>query len=893
MPTLRALRPLALLACAACATAQATPPSARPAAPARARSAPRSFTQPRAIVLRHATVLPASGPAIEDGAVAFAGGRLVAVGRSAEVATPPGAEELDARGRFVTPGLIDAHSHLGVYASPEASFANADGNEATAPVTAEVDAAHSFWPQDPGLRRAAAGGVTALLSLPGSANLIGGRGFPVKLHFGTSAEEVRFPGAPDALKMACGENPKRVYGKERKAAPSTRMGSVAGYRQAFANAKDYLARLEAWQERRALRGAEVAGPAPARDLKLETLAGVLRGEILVQNHCYRADEMRVMLDVADEFGFKIRTFHHALEAYKVREVLAQKEVAVATWADWFGFKLEAWDGIPWNAGLIEAAGARAIIHSDSADGIQRLNQEAAKALFRAREAGLAIPDEAALRWITLNPAWAMGVDALTGSLDPGKQADVVLWDRHPFSGYARALRVWADGVVTYDAKTGPAEPSDFEVGEAAASWARLSPAGAQVPELPARADAQELPLEAGDCVLFSGVTVLSAGEVRPHQLVWTSGGRVARVLPLQAAEAPPASCRRVEGSGLVLTSGLIEPDTMVGLAEVLAEEPANDLGPRKPVDPSPVHAALRAVDSLNPASALLPVLRAGGLTAVVAAPSGGLVSGQSAALALDGSVLHPRAALLVRLGVAGHDAVGSTRGAALQAVRELFDDARFYAQRRADFERNALRKVAASRLDLEALQDALAGRQPVVIEANRESDVRTALALAAEYRLRAIVRGGAEAWRVAPELARAKVPVLMDPTEDLPQGFDSLAARPDGAALLARAGVSLLFSTFSHDRARALAQSAANAVAWGVPHGAALAAVTSNVADAFGLDTGRVQAGARADLVLWSGDPLELSSRPLGMWIGGKQVGLQSRQHALLEKYRRGAGRAP
>jgi imidazolonepropionase-like amidohydrolase len=345
-----ALLPL-LLSCATTAPSSAQPETAT--LPPIPTDAARSWNQPRAVVIRHATVMPASGPAIEDGAVAFADGKLLAVGRNAEVATPPGAEEIDGTGLYVTPGIIDAHSHLGVYASPS-SFSNDDGNEWSAPVTAEVDAEHGFWPQDPGLRRAAAGGITSLLVLPGSANLIGGRGFPVKLHFGRSAVEMRFPGARDVLKVACGENPRRAYGVERKSAPMTRMANVAGYRQAFAQARDYLNKLQDWEKKKEKKPEEV-GPPPMRDLKLETLAEVMRGNILVQNHCYRADEMAVMLQVAEENGFAIRAFHHALEAYKLRDKLAEKQVAVATWADWWGFKLEAWDGIPENAGLVSQA----------------------------------------------------------------------------------------------------------------------------------------------------------------------------------------------------------------------------------------------------------------------------------------------------------------------------------------------------------------------------------------------------------------------------------------------------------------------------------------------------------------------------------------------------------
>ncbi len=459
--------PLAIaLALAGCQTAHSSKPPPEEKAPVPVHE--QRWLQPRAVIIRHATVLPASGPAIEDGAISFQDGKILAVGKDQDVATLPGAEEIDGKGAFVTPGLIDAHSHLGVYASPS-TFSTNDGNEATGPVTAEVNAKDSYWPQDPGLRRAAAGGITSMLILPGSANLIGGRGFPVKLHFGRTSDDVRFPGAKDALKIACGENPKRVYGKGRKSAPSTRMGNVAGYRQAFAAARDYASKWDEWRK----KGGN--GPSPARELRMETLAAVLKGEILVQNHCYRADEMETMLDIAREFGFHIRAFHHAIESYKVRDILAREGVGVAVWADWWGAKLEMWDTVKENAGLNEEAGVRVAIHSDSAEGIQRLNQEAGKALFAARASGVKIADEAALRWITLNPAWIMGVDDRTGSLEAGKMADVVLWDRQPFSVYARAQRVWADGVMTYDARTGPADVSDFELSGPEREAASLTP----------------------------------------------------------------------------------------------------------------------------------------------------------------------------------------------------------------------------------------------------------------------------------------------------------------------------------------------------------------------------------------------------------------------------------
>ena len=265
-------------------------------------------------------------------------------------------------------------------------------------------------------------------------------------------------GAPPSLKIACGENPKRVYG-ERKSAPMTRMGNYAGYRAAFQSAKEYKRKWDAY----AKKGGE--GEEPARDWKLDTLSGVLAGEILVQNHCYRAEEMAQMVELSREFGFKIRAFHHALEAYKVRDMLAKEGIAVATWADWWGFKLEAWDGIPQNAALVHEAGAKAIIHSDDPTGAQILNQEAAKAMAYGRRAGISVGEDDALTWITANPAWAMGMEKDLGTLEKGKIADLVIWSGNPLSVYAHADQVYVEGGLAWDRKDPKMQPqSDFELG---------------------------------------------------------------------------------------------------------------------------------------------------------------------------------------------------------------------------------------------------------------------------------------------------------------------------------------------------------------------------------------------------------------------------------------------
>jgi imidazolonepropionase-like amidohydrolase len=413
----------------------------------------------RPTAIRGATILTATGQQIERGVIFMSGGKIVSVG-GPDTPIPADVAVIDGRGKWVTPGIIDAHSHLGVYPSP-AVGARSDGNEATDPNTAYVWAEHSIWPQDPGFNRARAGGVTTLMILPGSANLFGGRSVTVRNVPSITMQGMKFPGAPYGVKMACGENPKRVYGGKSRT-PATAMGNVSGYRRAWIDAADYTRR---WDEYRAKVEKGEKADAPKRDLTMDTLSGVLRGEILVQNHCYRADEMAVMIDIAREFGYKITMFHHASEAYKLGAVLAKEDICFATWADWQGFKMESLDGIEANAAIAYKAGACTVIHSDDETMTQRLNQEAALAMTAGNQIGFGITRAEAIAWITANPAKAMGIADQTGTLEAGKRADVVLWSADPFSVYALAEQVYLDGALVYDRKDPRFQPkSDFELG---------------------------------------------------------------------------------------------------------------------------------------------------------------------------------------------------------------------------------------------------------------------------------------------------------------------------------------------------------------------------------------------------------------------------------------------
>ena len=414
----------------------------------------------RPVLIRNATLLTGTGEQLDDADIVFAQGRIQVIGK--QLAPPADAVVIDGTGKWLTPGLIDVHSHLGVYPAPSHE-ASQDGNEMTEPNTAEVWAEHGVWTQDPQFTLALAGGVTTLHILPGSANLFGGRGVTLKNLPARMVQAMKFPGAAHSLKMACGENPKRVYG-ERKKSPGTRMGNVAGYRNAWIWATDYKKAWEQYYEDK--QGPNGKGlEEPQRDLQLETLAEVLRGNILVHNHCYRGEEMLVMLDIAREFGYKVTAFHHAVEAYKVADVLAANDVCAAMWPEWWGFKHEAFDMVEANVAMVDAAGACAIIHSDSAITIQHLNQEAAKVMASANKAGYDISRAHAIKWITSNPAKSLGIEAQTGSLEAGKMADVVMWDGDPFSVYSKAEKVFIDGAEVYDRKDRARQPvTDFDLG---------------------------------------------------------------------------------------------------------------------------------------------------------------------------------------------------------------------------------------------------------------------------------------------------------------------------------------------------------------------------------------------------------------------------------------------
>ena len=458
-----ALGLFASLTLAACATAsgpkadaQAAPGGPRLPLPWESDPYPSTYKPYPGVptLVRDVTIFDGEGGRIDHGAILFADGKVVQLAQQIEA--PSGARVIEGAGKWITPGIIDIHSHMGDFAVPQVSSL-ADGNELTSPVTSEVWAEHSVWPQDPEFSRALThGGVTTVQVLPGSGNLFGGRSVVLKLVSGRTVQEMKFPGAPYGLKMACGENPETVYGPKGRM-PSTRMGDIALDRITWAKAVEYKAHWEAYEK--------TGGTAPARDLQLDTLAGVLAGKILIHNHCYRADDMAQVIDMSKEFGYHVTAFHHAVEAYKIADLLQANGICSAVFAEQIPFKMEAVDGIPENLALLYNAGACVTAHSDSGAIVQMLNQETAKMVAAGRRMGIGIPDATAWEFLSYNPAKALGIADRTGSLKSGKMADVVLWNGNPFSSYSRPEKVWIDGALLYDMLDPKLRPvADFELG---------------------------------------------------------------------------------------------------------------------------------------------------------------------------------------------------------------------------------------------------------------------------------------------------------------------------------------------------------------------------------------------------------------------------------------------
>lgn len=404
---------------------------------------------PQILAIVDATVISVTGPVLNNATVLLRDGKIEDVGQGVDV--PKRARVVDGTGLYVMPGLVDTHSHLGIYALPEVA-PHADGNEWTDPISPHVRAIDSVHGGDPAIARSLTGGVTTVQILPGSANIIGGQSAVIKLRGGT-AEDMLFEGAPPGMKMAFGENPKRVYGSQQKRRPASRMGNAAVLREALVEARNYRRKWNDYQEKQSAkdpgdgsdREVEKDEGPPERNLKLEALVDLLDGKFRVHVHVYRADDILTVFRIADEFGIKIASLQHCLEGYKVADEIARRGVGAAVFADLWGFKMEAWGSTPENTALMSSSGVRVAVQTDHPVVEQRyLIHEAARAVHYG------LPEEEAYRAVTLNPAWILGLDDRIGSIEPGKDADLAVFDGPPLSVRSHVVMTVIDGVVVYE-----------------------------------------------------------------------------------------------------------------------------------------------------------------------------------------------------------------------------------------------------------------------------------------------------------------------------------------------------------------------------------------------------------------------------------------------------------
>jgi len=856
---------------------------------------PRDINK-KSILIKDARLILVSSPSIDKGWILLKNGNIEDLG-SGEAPDLKVDQVISAKGKIVSPGVIDTHSHMGVYPHPSVK-AHSDGNEAVGPNTADVWAENSFWPQDPALWRALSSGITTIQVLPGSANLFGGRSFTAKMRPRISAREMRFAGAPQGLKMACGENPKRVYGE--KGGPNTRMGNVAGYTKAYQEAFEYNQTwikyerdLKHWNDRRtnidkaeagtnkgqqakeakqkALKEIGDAPVAPKLDAKLETLKKVINGEILVHMHCYRADEMSLMMDIAKKFGFTIRSFHHAIEGYKIAKKLAEHGTGISTWADWWGFT---------------------IIHSDSAEDIRHLNHEAAKVIKAGKDLGIMINEQQAMAWITLNAAWALGIENQVGSLEKGKHADIVIWDRHPLSVYAKADQVLIDGHIIFDRDKKIVPTSDFEVGNrklGLGSRDNKAPAQDKTLELIGRKHTRVVG-KVDNTFLIQNVSVLkSSGKRLLNRDVLIRRGKI---IGIYKKYKNTKGLDLIDGVGKILTPGLFESASFLGLLEVGAVDSTRNVT----VEGSAINPSLESHYAFNSQTSRIAIERSEGVVYTMAIPSRGLISGKGFFYKLSDSPSEGLVANTAMYGsVSAHtkEHFGNHYSKLWQTLRDFVDEALFYQRYKTNYDKGNLRDLKFDADELEAFMPVLNGKLPIVLAADSYDEITALINFVKELKkrklkLNVVLFGGTEAWMKAEQLKSLGIPVILNATNQTVHSFSHIQNRDDLAAALDEKGVSIALTAhewFTYPRR--IRQSAGMAVANGLPYEKAIQAITSNPAKIYGLEKqfARLEKNQAATFILWNADPLEPMANAERIWIDGKEMNLNNRQKMLALKY--------
>ncbi len=762
---------------------------------------------------------------------------------------------IEAAGLHLAPGVVDNHSHMAIERGV---------NEGTLSITAEVRIADSVNADDLSIYRALAGGVTTARLLHGSANAIGGQDEVIKLKWKRPASELRFPGREQGIKFALGENPKRSGAAGRRF-PGTRMGVEVIYYRAFERAREYQAEWTAYTESKQ-RGED---PVPPRkDLRLDTLVGILEGEVKVHSHCYRADEILMLIRASEHFGFRVATLQHVLEGYKVAHEMAEAGVGGSTFGDWWGYKIEAYDAVPQNAAVMAEAGVLSSVNSDSDEMVRRLYGEAAKSV---RYAGMDRVE--ALKLVTLNSALQLGIGDRVGSIEVGKDADLVLLTGDPLSTFSRVQWTMVDGEVEFERRDA------FEM--------ETNPP--LITALSEDAHAIENQRPGGQAIALVGgrIHTVTGGVIENGTLVMQGGV----ITALGADLAAPAGAWIHDVSGKDVWPGMISLKSAIGLHEIGAVDMTNDLSEIGGNQPD-----LRVSASVNADSAHIGVTRHNGVTRAQTTPGGrGPIRGQSSVIQLNGNTWEEM--LTVDRDML-HISFPRTRNTAekkdkkeneaVEALHDLFEEAREYGDRRDAADGNLLTRPTYEPR-LEALVPYVRGEAPVGLHASNAQTILFALQFAKDEGLDAVLYGASEAWKVVDALAREQVPVVVGPIWSLPSSrYDPYDSAFANAAVLHRAGVPFAIMTDDRENERNLAFHAGMAASFGLPKEEAVRAVTYYPARILGMADrlGSLAVGKVADVVVTNGHLLEITSDVTHLFVDGEFVDHKDdRQTKLYERY--------
>jgi imidazolonepropionase-like amidohydrolase len=801
------------------------------------------------VLFKNATILTAANPPkAEASDLLIEAGKIKAIGKN--LTAPAGAVVVDATGMFIMPGIIDSHAHFSI---------SGGVNEFSLSVVPEVRVKDVVNSKDVQIYRSLAGGVTTARLLHGSANVIGGQDAVIKLKYGKPARELVVDG-PQGVKFALGENVKRTDGRF----PNTRMGVEAVMVRAFSEAQAYKKQWEEYEK------AKDKLPEPRRDLRLEALSDILSGKIRVHCHCYRSDEILMLLRVADRFNFKVRSLQHVLEGYKVAPEIAAHGASCSLFSDWWAYKIEAFDAIPFAAALVHEAGAMVCLKSDSNELVRHLYQEAAKLIKYG-----SMSEEEALKTICINPAKQLGIDGRTGSIEVGKDADIAIFNGHPLNAFSRCEMTLVEGEVYFQ------RPGDKLVA--------YTPATAG----PTKVSTATFPKITGDApILIRNVTVHNPGKEAIVADVRIREGKILEV----GKDLPINGNTVLNTKTLHVYPGMIDAGTILGLTELGQSRETQDYSDAGDFQPD-----LRAAVAINPESELIPVTRANGVLSVVTRPSGPLIAGQAALIDLAGWVPAEMAvveqlALHLEFPVemsfnTGDPTMGSVgramakrqREEKIRKLRELFDETKRYEAARKE---NPSKPLVPR---LEAMLPYVHGEKPVIVSAYRRGEILEALKLADELKFKMILSGATESWKVAEEIKKRNVPVILGPIMTMPQEeYDPYDSPYASAAKLHKAGVKFCIRSNGSSNTRNLPYEAAMAVSYGLPPEEALKAVTIYPAEILGVASqlGSIEYGKRANLVLTNGDILQPSTQVIGLFIDGKALEPTSKHTRLYEKYR-------